>query len=51
MNGATGVLGSLLAVVVAMNWGYSVTLLAGGVVYLLALLPVLMHRSTDCSCD
>lgn len=48
VNGATGVLGSLLAVVVAMNWGYSVTLLAGGVVYLLALIPVLLHRSTDC---
>ncbi|GAB4560660.1 MAG: hypothetical protein Tsb0017_17710 [Geothermobacteraceae bacterium] len=41
VNGATGVLGSLLAVVVAMNWGYSLTLLAGGLIYALALLPVL----------
>lgn len=45
VNGATGVLGSLLAVVVAMNWGYTLTLLAGGLVYLLALSPVLRLRS------
>jgi len=45
VNGATGVLGSLLAVVVAMNWGYTLTLLAGGLVYLLALLAILSRRS------
>ncbi|RMF75090.1 MAG: hypothetical protein D6740_01410 [Alphaproteobacteria bacterium] len=44
VNGATGVLGSLLAVVVAMNWGYSLTLLAGGLVYALAMLMI-MTRS------
>jgi hypothetical protein len=33
MNGALSVLGATLAVFIAMNWGFSVTLLAGGVVY------------------
>jgi len=45
VNGATGVLGSLLAVVVAMNWGYTLTLRAGGLVYLLALLAILLRRA------
>jgi spermidine synthase len=33
MNGALSVLGATLAVFIAMNWGFSVTLLAGGLVY------------------
>ncbi len=45
VNGATGVLGALLAVVLAMNFGFTFTLLAGEAVYLLALLPVLLHRA------
>ena len=36
MNGALSVLGTTLAVFIAMNWGFSVTLLTGGVVYLAA---------------
>jgi len=28
-----------------MNWGYTLTLLAGGLVYLLALLAILSRRS------
>jgi spermidine synthase len=36
MNGALSVLGATLAVFIAMNWGFSVTLLAGGTLYLLA---------------
>jgi predicted membrane-bound spermidine synthase len=36
MNGALSVLGATLAVFIAMNWGFFVTLLAGGNVYLLA---------------
>ncbi|HEX7487213.1 MAG TPA: hypothetical protein VF332_13755 [Vicinamibacterales bacterium] len=34
MNGALSVLGATLAVFIAMNWGFSVTLLAGGIGYL-----------------
>src|SRR5262249_24325244 len=33
MNGALSVLGATLAVFVAMNWGFSVTLLCGAVIY------------------
>jgi spermidine synthase len=33
MNGAFSVLGATLAVFIAMNWGFSVTLLVGGLVY------------------
>ena len=36
MNGALSVIGATLAVFFAMNWGFSVTLLAGGTLYLLA---------------
>lgn len=34
INGALSVLGATLAVFIAMNWGFSVTLIAGGLVYL-----------------
>ena len=38
MNGAFSVVGATLAVFIAMNWGFSATLLAGAVVYLTAAL-------------
>ncbi len=40
INGVFSVVGSTLAVFVAMNWGFSTTLLAGGGVYLLAALLI-----------
>ncbi len=40
VNSATSVLGAILAVVVAMNAGFTVTLLVGTLLYLLALVPV-----------
>ncbi len=36
LNGALSVLGATLAVFIAMNWGFSATLSAGGGCYLLA---------------
>jgi hypothetical protein len=33
MNGALSVLGAILAVFIAMNWGFSVTLVCGAVLY------------------
>ena len=36
MNGALSVLGAILAVFIAMNWGFSVTLLCGAAVYVVA---------------
>ena len=36
MNGALSVVGATLAVFIAMNWGFSTTLLTGSAVYLLA---------------
>ena len=43
INGAFSVIGATLAVFLAMNWGFSVTLLTGAVTYLLA--AVLLHAS------
>ena len=43
INGAFSVIGATLAVFLAMNWGFSVTLLTGAVVYLLA--AVLLRSS------
>jgi hypothetical protein len=37
MNGAFSVVGATMAIFVAMSWGFSVTFLAGGVAYLVAL--------------
>jgi hypothetical protein len=45
INSATSVLGALLAVVMAMNFGFNLTLLGGVLIYALALLPVLLHRT------
>ncbi|HEY8249549.1 MAG TPA: hypothetical protein VIG70_03015, partial [Burkholderiales bacterium] len=36
MNGAFSVIGATAAIFIAMNWGFSVTLLAGALTYLLA---------------
>ena len=36
MNGAFSVVGATLAIFIAMNWGFAVTLMAGAVVYLMA---------------
>jgi hypothetical protein len=43
MNGALSVLGATLAVFIAMNWGFSVTLLCGAAVYSIA--AVLVSRA------
>jgi hypothetical protein len=45
MNGALSVIGATLAVFIAMNWGFSVTLMTGAAIYLAA--AVLLHRSAD----
>ncbi len=36
MNGALSVLGAILAVFIAMNWGFSITLLCGAALYIVA---------------
>jgi hypothetical protein len=43
MNGALSVIGATLAVFIAMNWGFSVTLLAGAAVNSMA--AVLLRSS------
>jgi hypothetical protein len=45
VNSATSVLGAILAVAVAMNAGFTVTLLTGTLLYLLALLPVTAYKA------
>jgi spermidine synthase len=45
MNGALSVIGATLAVFIAMNWGFSVTLMTGAAIYLTA--AVLLHGSAD----
>jgi hypothetical protein len=45
MNGALSVIGATLAVFIAMNWGFSVTLATGAAIYLTA--AVLLHGSAD----
>jgi hypothetical protein len=44
MNGALSVLGAILAVFIAMNWGFSITLLCGAVLYAVAAL-LMMHTT------
>jgi spermidine synthase len=44
MNGAFSVVGATLAIFIAMNWGFSVTLAAGAVVYLAA--AAILHTRT-----
>ncbi len=45
INGATSVLGTILAVVLAMNFGFNLTIMVGIVVYLPALFVILTLRS------
>jgi len=45
MNGALSVIGATLAVFIAMNWGFSVTLMTGAAIYLTA--AVLLQGSAD----
>jgi hypothetical protein len=45
MNGALSVIGATLAVFIAMNWGFSATLMTGAAMYLAA--AVLLHKSAD----
>jgi hypothetical protein len=45
MNGALSVIGATLAVFIAMNWGFSVTLMTGAAIYFMA--AVLLHGSAD----
>lgn len=45
MNGALSVVGATLAVFVAMNWGFSITLAAGGAAYAAAGLLMSRHSS------
>ena len=40
MNGALSVMGSTLAIFIAMNWGFSVTLLAGAAAYVFGSLTI-----------
>ena len=40
MNGAMSVLGATLAIFIAMNWGFQVTLLAASATYLLGLVAL-----------
>ncbi|PLX80697.1 MAG: hypothetical protein C0616_07330 [Desulfuromonas sp.] len=47
VNGATSVFGALLAVVIAMNAGFTVTLLSGGAVYAVGALALLGWRSEN----
>ena len=44
MNGALSVLGATLAVFIAMNWGFSVTMQTGAALYLLAALVMATRR-------
>jgi hypothetical protein len=44
MNGAFSVIGATSAVFVAMNWGFSITLLASAVVYGLSVVVLALHR-------
>jgi hypothetical protein len=40
LNGGLSVVGATLAIFVAMNWGYTATLLLGAVVYAIAALVI-----------
>jgi hypothetical protein len=44
MNGAFSVVGATLAIFIAMNWGFSVTLSIGALTYLLAAATLLTRR-------
>ena len=42
MNGALSVVGATLAIFIAMNWGFQVTLLAAAATYLVGLAALLL---------
>ena len=44
LNGALSVLGATLAVFIAMNWGFSITLLCGSLLYSVAALNLIWGR-------
>ena len=44
MNGAFSVIGATLAVFIVMNWGFTVTLMAGAAVYMIAALTLVPLR-------
>jgi len=46
INGAFSVVGATFAVFIAMNWGFSVTLLTGGAIYIVAAVSLLRIRPT-----
>ena len=46
INGAFSVVGATFAVFIAMNWGFSVALLTGGAIYVLAAVSLLRIRPT-----
>jgi len=46
INGALSVLGATIAIFIAMNWGFRVTLLAASAVYLLGLAAVALATRT-----
>jgi hypothetical protein len=46
LNGGASVLGSVIAMALAMTFGYTFTLMLGGVCYLLAFLTVISFRSS-----
>ena len=46
MNGALSVLGATLAIFIAMNWGFRVTLLTASVTYLLGLVALAVSDTT-----
>ena len=47
MNGALSVFGATLAIFIAMNWGFRVTLLTAGGAYLLAFVALLAATSAS----
>jgi hypothetical protein len=47
INGALSVLGATLAVFIAMNWGFSITLLSGAVLYGAAAVNLTRSEATE----
>jgi hypothetical protein len=45
MNGAFSVVGATLAIFIAMNWGFSMTLLTGALVYVMAAVTLHTRRA------
>jgi hypothetical protein len=47
MNGALSVLGATLAIFIAMNWGFRVTLLSASATYFIGLVALLVVTSRE----